>query len=160
VTAAHLVIGGLEIAQCLAIWMLGCDLLKLKSRVDQTELDNEREDADERLLHAENVQLREELDGIHLGLKKLARHLPKENLTSWRDDMDRTVAGVPSPLPEPGATQVFSPGTPRLPSFDLADHSDCGASAGQVCKWAPTGECLGCRDRRRDTIIEGIWGKS
>lgn len=124
---ASLVHWGLHLGEVGALYMWARDLLRLDARVEAVESGNEREDADERKLHGENNQLRAELDQMHRDIKALKRaHRARDPITNWDDDRPshQTLEGAFAPPPQPDDTQVFSPNTPRLPSFPTYDPDD------------------------------------
>lgn len=112
----------LHVGEWAALYVWARDLLRLDARVEAVEAGNVREDADERKLHGENDQLRAELDKMHRDIKALKRaHRDRDPITDWSDDRPshQTLEGAFTPPPQPGDTQVFSPNTPKLPSFEL-----------------------------------------
>lgn len=113
--------------------LLGCDVLRLTDRVRELELGNEREDADEKVLHDEGSQLRQELDDLHKAVKYLAKSVPRETLTSWDESDNSTREMIGPPSSRPGATiaHALRLSSPALPFFDNCDF------ACNVCKDDP-----------------------
>jgi len=126
--------------------LLGSDVLRLAGRVRGTELGNEREDTDERILKSENTQLCERIDDLEKAVKFLAKALPHDTLTSWSDDGNSTRGCIPAPPSVRGQTiaHALRPSSPPLPTFR---DGHCDAADGQVCEWAPGDICDGCRNR-------------
>lgn len=122
--ALALVISGGALA---GLCILGSDVLRLAGRVRETERGNEREDSDERILHSENTQLCDRIDDLEKAVKFLAKALPHENLTSWREDDNSTRECISAPPSAPGATLVhaLTPSAPPLPAWE-----DCCPACG------------------------------
>lgn len=118
---------GLDAGLIGAVWVFGHDLLQVEKRVVTVEKGNDREDADERVLHGETQQLREELDDIHLALKNLARAMPKDDLTTWDESGHLTIERIAPPSSRPGATieHALSPHTPLLPRWAVNTYVSC-----------------------------------
>lgn len=143
---------GLFFALIGALGFVASDLLKIarevrlfEPRLAAVEAGNVREDADEKQLHSETTQLREELDSLHRKIEMLRRAVPRETLTSLDESASKTRALIRPPAPANSDTQAFSPGAPKLPRFDLAAETGCGAFLGEACRWAPTGICDDCK---------------
>lgn len=107
--------------------LLGTDVLRLAGRVRGTELGNEREDCDERILHSENTQLCERIDNLEKAVKMLAKALPHDTLTSWDESGNSTRECIAPPSSRPGATiaHALRPSSPPLPTFICRDGDNC-----------------------------------
>ncbi len=123
---------GLHVGELAALFIFARDLCKCDDRVSHVETDDRAHSTEEHHLESQDAQLRQELDQIHGALKHLAKALPRETLTSWLEDDNSTVAGVPAERAPRGQTiaHALGPVAPALPSWAV---NTFGAPQWQVC---------------------------